>query len=891
MPRVLSRVDCVAHNNETRAVTSKPNNASGDAAAAVARGPAGEFIGDDSVLERFLDHVGGLGLRLYPAQEEAVLALSDGHNVILNTPTGSGKSLVARLLHFRSVSGAGRSVYTCPIKALVNEKWLELCRVFGPENVGLSTGDASVNRDAPILCCTAEVLCNIALREGAAADFADVIMDEFHYYSDPARGVAWQVPLLTLPNARFLLMSATLGDVGFFSEALTSLNGRATVNVSSVERPVPLEYGYSEEPLSATLEGLINSGRGPVYVVHFTQADAADSAQNFSSINFCSREEKAAIAEALVGERFASPYGAEMKRLLRHGIGLHHAGLLPRYRLAVERLAQMGLLKVICGTDTLGVGINVPIRSVLLTRLCRFNGEKNVILSARDFHQITGRAGRKGFDDRGWVLVQAPEHAIENLQLQRKFEATGKKYVKRKPPEKNFTNWDRQTFERMVASVPEKLVSRFRLDHGMLLNVLSRESGGAAAMRGLIRSCHEGARSKRALMRRAWQLFRALLDHGVLGLAAGGKRGGTGVAVNVGLQTDFSMNQALSLYLVDAISLIDPNAQDYAWVVLSLAESILEDPELVLRRQLDKVKAAAVAQMKAEGVPFEKRMEELELLEHPKPSRDFIYSSFNDFASRHPWVGVETIKPKSVVREMLEDSRSFADYVKVYQLERSEGLLLRHISSVHKVLSQTVPDAAKNADLFEMETYLGALVRQVDSSLLERWEAMQTGGAQTSVQLDRAPMAPLSFDAGSGFDEDRIEAGVHGKTMAFLRAFACGDYAVALGVTKPPPAQEEVWCEEDLAAAHAGYLLDHERVRLDAEGRNRRHIYFEKNRVDNPVQWRVQQMLIDTEGKNDWVAEFTLDLGLSRERGAPEIVLVGCGPLGECIGAARWRRL
>ena len=852
--------------------------------------PAGAFIGEDAVLEKFLDHVESLGLRLYPAQEEAVLSLSEGCNVILNTPTGSGKSLVARLLHFRSVAGGGRSVYTCPIKALVNEKWLELCRVFGPENVGLSTGDASVNRDAPILCCTAEVLCNIALRDGAGADFADVIMDEFHYYSDAARGVAWQVPLLALPNARFLLMSATLGDVGFFSEALTSLNGRSTLNVSSLQRPVPLEYEYSEEPVSATLEGLINNGRGPVYVVHFTQADAADAAQSFSSINFCSREEKAAIAEALAGERFASPYGAEMKRLLRHGIGLHHAGLLPRYRLVVEKLAQMGVLKVICGTDTLGVGINVPIRSVLLTRLCRFNGEKNVILSARDFHQITGRAGRKGYDDRGWVVVQAPEHAIENLQLQRKFEATGKKFVKRKPPEKNFTNWDRQTFERMVASVPERLVSRFRIDHGMLLNVLSRESGGVAAMRSLIRNCHEGAKSKKALMRRAWQLFRALLDHGVLSMVRGDGKDRGRVSVNVGLQTDFSMNQALSLYLVDTISLIDPNAPDYAWVVLSLVESILEDPELVLRRQLDRVKAAAIAEMKGEGIPFEKRIEQLELLEHPKPNRDFIYSSFNEFANRHPWVGVETIKPKSVVREMLEESRSFADYVKVYQLERSEGLLLRHVLSVHKVLAQTVPDSAKNADLFEMEVYLGALVRHVDSSLLERWEEMQAGGVQASTGGVPAPSAPALAGARLSADDGLLEAGIHVRVMAFVRAFSCGDYAVALGLTAPAADQEEVWSDSDLEAAHAHYLLDHERVRLDAEGRNRRHTYFDKVAEHTGSGWRVQQMLVDQEGKNDWVLEFMVDPKISRERGAPCLVLTGCGPFGESIGVARWRK-
>src|SRR4029077_21147403 len=181
---------------------------------------------------------------------------------------GSGKSLVAAALHFKGVAQGVRSVYTCPIKALVNEKWMALCREFGPENVGLSTGDASVNRDAPILCCTAEILANIALREGARADFQEVIMDEFHYCADRDRGVAWQIPLLTLPQARFLLMSATLGETAFFEEELTRLNGRKTGPVASKDRPVPLEFSYSETPLSKTMEELAADRKTPVYVVH-----------------------------------------------------------------------------------------------------------------------------------------------------------------------------------------------------------------------------------------------------------------------------------------------------------------------------------------------------------------------------------------------------------------------------------------------------------------------------------------------------------------------------------------------------------------------------------------------------------------------------------------------
>src|ERR1035441_4450497 len=394
---------------------------------------------NDVLLGRFLEYTESKRLRLYPAQETAILEVFEDKNVILNTPTGSGKSLVAAAVHFKAVAQGKRSIYTCPIKALVNEKWLGLCREFGPIYVGLSTGDASVNRDAPILCCTAEILANIALREGAQANVQEVIMDEFHYYANRDRGAAWQGPLSTLPQARFLLMSATWGDTAFLEEELTRLNGRPTVTVASQHRPVPLEYAYSEIPLAQTLERLAGEGKSPVYVVHFTQLEAAQSAQDFTSINVCTREEKAALGSALEGFKFTSPYGPDIRRWLKHGIGLHHAGLLPKYRVLVEQLTQKGFLKVICGTDTLGAGINMPIRTALFTRLCKFDGRKTAILSARDFHQISGRAGRKGFDDRGWVVAQAPEHVIENIKLDEKAK-DGRKSVKRKPPDRNFVS-------------------------------------------------------------------------------------------------------------------------------------------------------------------------------------------------------------------------------------------------------------------------------------------------------------------------------------------------------------------------------------------------------------------------------------------------------------------
>src|SRR5262245_12048964 len=464
--------------------------------------PEGDSPSSDDLLARFLDYVTGLGLVLYPAQEDAVLALFEDKNVILNTPTGSGKSLVASALHFASLAHGRRSVYTCPIKALVNEKWMALCRELGAENVGLSTGDATVNRDAPVLCCTAEVLANIALRNGDRADVDDVVMDEFHWYADRDRGGAWQVPLITLPHTRFLLMSATLGDVTFFAEDLTRRNGLETILVKASDRPVPLEYAYSEIELSQTLEKLVAENKAPVYVVHFTQKDAADSAQAFTSLDLCTREEKNAVSAEIEGFRFTSPYGPSMRKWLKQGIGLHHAGLLPKYRVLVEQLAQRGLLKVICGTDTLGVGINVPIRTVLFSRLCKFDGLKTAVLSAPDFHQIAGRAGRKGFDERGWVVAQAPEHVIENLRLGAKAR-DGRRVVKRKPPEHNFANWDLATFKRLMAAAPERLTSRFRVSHGMLQNVLSRRTDGCRAMRDLIRNSHEPDRAKAAYFRRA----------------------------------------------------------------------------------------------------------------------------------------------------------------------------------------------------------------------------------------------------------------------------------------------------------------------------------------------------------------------------------------------------
>ncbi|MCP5554810.1 MAG: DUF3516 domain-containing protein [Akkermansiaceae bacterium] len=824
-------------------------------------------VSSDDLLDRFLEYTSAAGLSLYPAQEEAILALYEGSNVILSTPTGSGKSLVAVAWIFRALALGRRAVYTCPIKALVNEKFLALCQVFGPDRVGLATGDATVNREAPVLCCTAEILSNDALRGGAGTNFADVVMDEFHYYSDRDRGVAWQVPLLTMRCARFLLMSATLGDTRFFEQGLTRLTGAPTVPVTGSLRPVPLEFRYVETPVSSTVQDLLADNLAPVYLVHFSQNDAAQSAQDMMSLNYCTPSEKAAIKDAMAGVKFSSPYGKDVKKYLAHGIGLHHAGMLPKYRVLVERLAQQGLLKLICGTDTLGVGVNVPIRTVLLTRLTKYSGDKVAVLTARDFHQIVGRAGRKGFDDIGYVVAQAPEHVVENAKLEAKAAGDDKKrrkLVKKRAPE-GFVGWSAETFERLQKAAPEPLVSRFEVGHGMLLQVLQRPGDGCHAMQKLIADSHEPPVAKVRHRQRAWQLFRSLRERGIVEIVPPTRRdGGPKLRLKVDLQEDFSLNHALSLYLIDTLALIDPASVDYAADVLTLCESILENPDIILRRQLDKLKTEEMNRMKADGVAFEDRLARLEELEYPKPCRNFIYDTFNEFAARHPWVERENIRPKSIAREMWENFRTFADYISDYDLHRVEGVLLRHLSSTWKVLAQTVPEPAKNEAVQEMEAWLAGVVRGIDSSLLDEWERMRNPDWKPDAQGGNEPDT-----ADITRNPREFTALIRTEIFRFLRALDRGDFSGACTLVA------EGWNAVSLEEAFDPYFDEHERLLLDAEGRNGRHTQVDV--AEDRRAWTVSQILTDPEGLNDWQVVFRVDLETARAEGRPVLILETMG--------------
>jgi len=823
----------------------------------------------DDILNVFLDHLSTTGTEPYAHQEEAILELFQDKNVILDTPTGSGKSLVALAMQFKSLCQGRRSYYTVPIKALANEKFLSLCHMLGAENVGLLTGDATVNPKAPVLCCTAEILSNIALRDGAEAAVDDVIMDEFHYYSDHSRGAAWQIPLLTLPRARFLLMSATIGDSSFFVKELTGRTGAETVLVQSDQRPVPLEFTYSTTQLVDKVAELAEEGRAPIYLVHFTQKACADTARDLLSTNFCTKEEKTAIARALDTADFRSPYGRELSKIIRHGIGIHHAGLLPKYRLLVEKLTAQGLLKVVCGTDTLGVGVNVPIRTVMLTGLCKYDGRGTKILPVRDFRQICGRAGRRGFDHVGYVVAQAPEHIIENLKLEQKAAANKKKsFQKRKPPEKGYVHWDEATYEKLRTAPPEALTSQFVITHGILLNVLSRRhEDGCAALKKLISDSHETPSKKRALRKHAFKLFRGLVQAKILHIIPPAQRTGPfKVALDIDLPEDFSINHALGLWLLDAIPQLDAEADDYAVNVISLIEAILENPDAVLRKQVDLLKNELMAKLKNEGVEYDDRIARLEEVEWPKPGKEFMYATFNEFKLRHPYLGNENVRPKSIAREMIENYQSFEDYVKTYKLERGEAVLLRHLTEVYKVLSQTVPDSLKTEPLKETESFLELIVRHTDSSLLDEWETINGGdpGEEKKSAIDHQPKVsnvPLTRQ------KPVFQRQLRNHLQTLISALCRYQIETALALVEPADSEGKPWTNERLLRLLDTYHNERGQIRLDPEARNARHTHIAENGTT------IHQVLIDPEDLNDWALHLTLNVEKTNEMRTPVLKL------------------
>ncbi len=796
-----------------------------------------------------------------------MIELVSGSNVILSTPTGSGKSLVAIGAHFSALAQGKRSYYTAPIKALVSEKFFALVQVFGADNVGMSTGDASVNSDAPIICCTAEILANIALREGRSADVGQVVMDEFHFYADPERGWAWQVPLLELPDAQFLLMSATLGEVNRFRDDLTRRTGRETAVVASVERPVPLYHHYVTTPIHETTQELLDTQQAPIYIVHFSQAAAIERAQALMSINVCTREEKDAIADLIGSFRFTAGFGKTLSRLVRHGIGVHHAGMLPKYRRLVEVLAQAGLLKVICGTDTLGVGINVPIRTVLFTGLSKYDGTKTRLLSAREFHQIAGRAGRAGYDPVGNVVVQAPDHVVDNERALAKAGDDPKKrrkVVRKKPPE-GTVGYGQPTFERLVESEPESLTSSFAVSHSMLLNVIARPGDCYAAMRHLLTDNDEPRPRQLRHIRAAIAAYRALLTAGVVEQLPAPDAQARTARLTVDLQRDFALNQPLSTFALAATGLLDRESPTYALDVLSVIESTLENPRPVLSAQRFKARGEAVAVMKADGIEYDERMELLEEVTYPQPLVELLTGAYETYRRGHPWVADHELRPKSVARDLSERAMTFVEYVSFYGLARAEGTVLRYLADAYKALRQTVPEEARTEELSDLIEWLGELVRQVDSSLLDEWTELLNPSKPevTARELDERPPAVTS-------NTRAFRVLVRNALFRRVELSALRRYA-DLGELDA----ESGWDAAAWKVALDSYFDVHDQIGTGADARGPDLLMIDQL----AGKWLVRQIFDDPAGDHDWGISAEVDLAASDEAGVAVITVTGVDEL------------
>lgn len=830
------------------------------------------------IVDGFIASQEEIGRTLYPHQEEALLAIAAGDHMIAATPTGSGKTTIAYAALFAAMARGERAYYTAPIKALVSEKFFDLVSQFGAENVGMMTGDSSVNHDAPIIVCTAEIFANHALRDGPTSDVGLAVMDEFHFYGDSQRGWAWQVPLVELPNCQFVLMSATLGDVTFFEEDLEQRTGRPVTTIDDAPRPVPLDFRWSMEPLPDTIATILQDRDAPVYIVHFTQKEALEQAQALQGQKILTAEEKEQVREIIGDFRFAKGFGRTLSKLVREGIGVHHAGMLPKYRRLVEKLAQSGLLKIICGTDTLGVGINVPIRTVLLTGLVKYDGRRSRLLNAREFHQIAGRAGRAGYDTVGHVVVQAPIWTIEFEKERAKVRAREeagkapnsakkrKKEPKPKVPDGAVT-WSEQNLTKLVENPPEQLRPHLRITASMVLALITRPGDAIAAGRHLIMTSHQTRTQKLALVKQAVEIFRGLRDADIIEILDEPDHLGRRIALVEDLQLDFTMNQPLAPFAIAMIDSLDEEADTVTLDTVSIIEAILEDPMQILLAQQNAAKGELLAELKADGVEYTERMAQLDEVTWPKPLAEDLEAALEIYRAKHPWVRAGDLSPKSIVREIYETGQTFSEFVQRYTLARSEGIVLRYLSDAYQAMRRTIPQDLRTEQLEDMIEWLGVLVRGIDSSLLDEWEALTHPEDATEGAEEIRPSSPRGLSAQTKVLRTMVRSAMWQRVehFAFEREARLAELDGASG-----------WDRKAWAEAMDDYYDTYDHVGIDGAARSPQLLQItEESRV-----WRIRQVLDDPDHNRDWGIEAELDLEATDEAGEPVLAITHVGEHG-----------
>ena len=579
---------------------------------------------------------------------------------------------------------------------------------------------------------------------------------------------------------------------------------------------------------------------------------------------------------------------------MKAGIGVHHAGMLPKYRRLVETLAQAGLLTVICGTDTLGVGINVPIRTVLFTGLAKFDGNRQRVLKTREFLQIAGRAGPGRLRHRrvtSWCRPPSTSSRTRRPRRspKRRTRRSAQKLAKRKskpqlkkPPEGTVV-WTEQTFDKLVAGEPEQLASRMRVDNAMLVNVLSRPEDAFAVLRRLLTENHEPRRQQLRLARRALRLTRSLVRSGTVTRLDQPDEHGRRYVLTVDLPEDFALNQPLAHFALAAFDVLDPEAPTYVLDVVSVVEAVLEAPRQVLMAQQHAARGEAVAEMKADGIEYEERMALLDQVTWPQPLAELLEATYAMYRQTHPWLPEDALGPKSVLREMWEQAMGFTDFVRRYQLARSEGLVLRYLSDAYRTLRQTVPDAHRSPELETLIEWLGETIRQTDSSLIDEWEALShpDEALARGHLADEPPPPPRPLSA-----QERVLT-VMVRNAMFARVAACArdDLDALLRLERAAadrfdPPREVVMTRSRWDAALEDYYAEHQTVGTDADARGPAYFWMGPEETGEPAGAaegttarlrRVRQTVADPAGHRDWVIEAVADLDATDAAG--ELVL------------------
>ena len=807
----------------------------------------------------FLSACEDMNLEPYAAQEEGFEHICHGRSVLLCTPTGSGKSLVALCAHFVAMAKGQQSVYTAPTKALVNEKFFQLCGHFGSRNVGLITGDGAVNRDAPVLCCTAEIVANMALKQGADTPFSWVVMDEFHYMGDRARGMAWLVPLLELRGARFLMMSATIGGREELRARIEEQTGVQTALVESTRRPVPLKFTWRETPILDSIAEAETQGITPAYVVCFSKRAAWDLAVLLAQ-RTSGGDRRKEIREVLDGRqvRFAGSSGKELRRCLIQGVAPHHGGMLPRYRRLVEQMVVQGYVSVVCGTDTLGVGVNMPIRAVLFTQLYKYDGSNSRHLQAREFLQIAGRAGRKGFDDVGHVWAQAPEHLMVNRLERAKAQAAGKlKKYRAKPPPREFRGWGEEHFTGIRKRRPGPLRVPFRITAELILSVLGRPDADVETLREFVAK----AKLSDTLTEQARSDIDELIEQLQPDHLQPTEADGVTRWTVVGAQDGRSMERALGRFLGDALVYLDAADPEFPLRVLSLVECILDDPRAILDAQMRAERDrlyGALRRARREDPEAEARLEqEIEELTHVQPEKDFIDVRWMRWAETNPWYRSSPPRPKSVLRALFESGAVFDEYVSEFGLVNEEGRLLYYLSDAFRVLTREVPQwVAQDERIADIIEWLDLLVHTVDSSLVHEWERFEDPDAVAVVLASEPPPPPDITTRPAAFR--RL---VRNAAFRWLQDLA--------RQSMPSPAEVPV---AEVREAMTAYFAEHDWLPLGMDARGPQYFFFEGD--------VVRQTLADPADDRDWIAEGRVEWEASRAEGRAVLVLTALGRVG-----------